>query len=62
MSLYIGLFLSAAENVTCSDNKFSCGNGKCIPRLWACDGDDDCGDNTDEDKNFCGMYKYFVCY
>jgi len=44
------------ENVTCEATKYSCANGKCIPRLWACDGDDDCGDNTDEDKNFCALH------
>lgn len=44
------------ENVSCDDTKFACGNGKCIPRLWACDGDDDCGDNTDEDKSFCAQH------
>ncbi|RWS26517.1 low-density lipoprotein receptor-related protein 2-like protein, partial [Leptotrombidium deliense] len=43
-------------NVTCDDSKYACANGKCIPRLWACDGDDDCGDNTDEDKNFCALH------
>lgn len=31
------------ENVTCDDNKFSCPNGKCLPRFWVCDGDSDCG-------------------
>ena len=44
------------ENVTCDANKYACTNGKCIPRLWACDGDDDCGDNTDEDKNYCAFH------
>ena len=44
------------ENVTCEASKYACSNGKCIPRLWACDGDDDCGDNTDEDKNFCAVH------
>ncbi|KFM82299.1 Low-density lipoprotein receptor-related protein 2, partial [Stegodyphus mimosarum] len=48
--------MCAAENITCTDNKFTCGNGKCIPRLWACDGDDDCGDNTDEDEKFCALH------
>lgn len=44
------------ENVSCDEMKYTCANGKCIPRLWACDGDDDCGDNSDEDGSFCSMH------
>ena len=46
-------------NVTaCEGDKFTCANGKCISRLWACDGDGDCGngDESDEDPTYCSQH------
>ena len=37
----------------CPMNQFRCTNDTCIPISWACDGVDDCGDNTDENKITC---------
>lgn len=31
-----------------SETEFSCSNQVCIPKMWQCDGDDDCGDSSDE--------------
>ena len=34
---------------TCDQDEFTCGNVTCIQNTWRCDGDDDCGDQSDEE-------------
>ena len=33
---------------TCPLDEFQCNNTLCKPLAWKCDGEDDCGDNSDE--------------
>ncbi|XP_078695040.1 uncharacterized protein LOC144923987 isoform X3 [Branchiostoma floridae x Branchiostoma belcheri] len=44
---YIGLHCESAAP-SCNADLFLCDNGKCINKAWKCDGDNDCGDASDE--------------
>ena len=61
--LYFFLKLGNANHTTpypCADDKFSCANQRCIVAHWKCDGEDDCGDDSDE--RGCRKYLCFNFY
>ena len=39
----------------CPIDRFTCRNGNCVDISRKCDGNDDCGDNSDEDDGCIGM-------
>ena len=48
----------------CGSDQFTCGPGAerpCIPESWVCDGDNDCGDSSDEDSQLCGRSGFIFC-
>ncbi|XP_064498459.1 very low-density lipoprotein receptor isoform X4 [Pseudopipra pipra] len=63
--LAVGCLSAAADGarVKCEESQFACSNGRCIPQLWKCDGDEDCSDGSDESacvKKTCAESD-FVC-
>uniref|UniRef100_A0A8B9PUS8 Very low density lipoprotein receptor n=1 Tax=Apteryx owenii TaxID=8824 RepID=A0A8B9PUS8_APTOW len=64
--LYIGAQVSLlieGARAKCEESQFACSNGRCIPLLWKCDGDEDCSDGSDETtcvKKTCAESD-FVC-
>lgn len=53
--------LLPAVSHTCEASSFQCLNGHCIPQRWACDGDADCQDGSDEDPADCGTAWEHFC-
>ena len=40
------LLLSSVSE--CDEEEHQCDNGNCVNERYVCDGEDDCGDNSDE--------------
>jgi low density lipoprotein-related protein 2 len=40
----------------CSESEFRCGNGRCIPRRFLCDMDQDCLDADNSDEKDCANH------
>ena len=55
---FIRCLISTAPTASCPGYKFTCKNQKCISVGWKCDGDDDCGDGSDEDPRICRKLSY----
>lgn len=50
------VFFTVAQ-MACGVDEFRCkDSGRCIPARWKCDGEDDCGDASDEPKEECGKF------
>ncbi|XP_067027218.1 low-density lipoprotein receptor-like isoform X2 [Acropora muricata] len=49
---------------TCSSDQFDCGDQRCIPNIWKCDGEVDCANHSDErgcSEAFCNPDTKFQC-
>jgi len=45
----------------CGPNQFTCGDGRCIPSNFRCDGDADCANGADEEHCTCRSLGMFEC-
>ena len=61
------------QSGNCTDEKFRCNDGKCIPKRWICDYQKDCSDSEDEKQQCpppqcsssqftCGQYVFNQTY
>ena len=47
-------------DVVCEEHEFKCDNYKCIHAAAKCDGNDDCGDNSDETDECHGNFIIWI--
>ena len=52
--------LSILGSFGCPKEKFLCNNTKCLPSTFKCNGQDDCGDNSDEIDGCVGNIKWII--
>lgn len=50
MAHLISCFSFFTDAKVCPPKEFQCRNSLCVAPTFVCDGDDDCGDNSDEEK------------
>jgi len=53
---YCAYVLIVAAAASCGPDEFQCANGNCMPAGFICDGDNDCGDMSDEQG--CGDFNF----
>uniref|UniRef100_T1I525 Uncharacterized protein n=1 Tax=Rhodnius prolixus TaxID=13249 RepID=T1I525_RHOPR len=46
------------SSVECKLRQFRCNNTKCVQLSWMCDGENDCGDNSDETAPQCAGFSF----
>lgn len=51
----MSLFAVGPNSTVCSKDQFSCSNEACVKQQFVCDGEDDCGDNSDEQEDCCKL-------
>nr|XP_023699926.1 low-density lipoprotein receptor-related protein 8-like [Paramormyrops kingsleyae] len=55
------LFVQGAVVGSCKSSQFLCSSGQCVPRIWVCDGDEDCKDGSDEANCWEKPCSGFLC-